>query len=334
MEPAELLPRQRVHIANSVIETMEDENQVIEPSTPLSFNEKYKIGFNYIPELYSGSTSLGKIMFVFNIVSCVAQCILGIVSILNVKDQNLEFRYFLFVILYTLVHLLTLIFLPYSFTKPQPTQNVPALLEVEKNRDTALIAIIGLMCLPCLYVFFRNTGLAEATLREMGASDELIDAFPIFKFRKKNPNQADIEAPNQDDSTPSVNVAQPQPSAPLTEQQPSTAQLQTSGSNPQIAKKPEKKRRLFKLFSRPAKKLVETQVPEDTLVVIPEQQYLELEEEDATCTICLSEYEEGENLRQLGCKHHFHKDCIDEWLHLNGKCPLCIQGLEEVPFEK
>ncbi|KAI8893724.1 hypothetical protein BC833DRAFT_607394 [Globomyces pollinis-pini] len=187
-----------------------------------------------------------------------------------------------------------------------------------------IIAIIGLLCLPCLYFFFRNAGLrAEAKLREMGASDELIDAFPIFKFRKKNPNQADIEAPNQDDSTPSVNVAQPQPSAPMTEQQPSTAQLQTSGSNPPIAKKPEKKRRLFKLFSRPAKKLEETQVPEDTLLVIPEQQYLELEEEDATCTICLSEYEEGENLRQLGCKHHFHKDCIDEWLHLNGKCPLC-----------
>ncbi|KAI8893726.1 hypothetical protein BC833DRAFT_607403 [Globomyces pollinis-pini] len=61
---------------------------------------------------------------------------------------------------------------------------------------------------------------------------------------------------------------------------------------------------------------------------------LELDADDASCTVCLGQYEDGVHLRQLGCKHHFHKDCIDEWLRLNGKCPLCIQGLEEIPYEE
>ena len=41
------------------------------------------------------------------------------------------------------------------------------------------------------------------------------------------------------------------------------------------------------------------------------------------CCICLSAYEDGAELRELPCGHHFHCACIDKWLHINATCPLC-----------
>ncbi|XP_022147433.1 E3 ubiquitin-protein ligase At4g11680 isoform X2 [Momordica charantia] len=47
-----------------------------------------------------------------------------------------------------------------------------------------------------------------------------------------------------------------------------------------------------------------------------------LRPEDACC-ICLTAYENGTELRELPCNHHFHCSCIDKWLHINATCPLC-----------
>lgn len=41
------------------------------------------------------------------------------------------------------------------------------------------------------------------------------------------------------------------------------------------------------------------------------------------CTICLSEFEEGEDVRRLPCMHLFHIECVDQWLATNKKCPIC-----------
>lgn len=42
------------------------------------------------------------------------------------------------------------------------------------------------------------------------------------------------------------------------------------------------------------------------------------------CTVCLSEFVEGEIVRKLKCKHMFHRDCLDEWLQQYlATCPLC-----------
>lgn len=47
------------------------------------------------------------------------------------------------------------------------------------------------------------------------------------------------------------------------------------------------------------------------------------------CPICISEFEEGDDLRVLPCegKHKFHQNCVDPWLlQISGLCPLCREG--------
>ena len=46
-------------------------------------------------------------------------------------------------------------------------------------------------------------------------------------------------------------------------------------------------------------------------------------QEDAECCICLCAYEDGSELRELPCGHHFHCSCVDKWLYINATCPLC-----------
>lgn len=50
-----------------------------------------------------------------------------------------------------------------------------------------------------------------------------------------------------------------------------------------------------------------------------------------SCTICYCDMAVGEQVRKLTCSHHFHKDCVDEWLlrHYR-RCPLCQRNPETV----
>lgn len=46
------------------------------------------------------------------------------------------------------------------------------------------------------------------------------------------------------------------------------------------------------------------------------------------CSVCLSEFQEGESLRLLPkCSHAFHLPCIDIWLKSHSNCPLCRAGI-------
>lgn len=46
--------------------------------------------------------------------------------------------------------------------------------------------------------------------------------------------------------------------------------------------------------------------------------------EGTECSVCLSEFEEDENLRLLPkCNHAFHLPCIDTWLRSHINCPMC-----------
>jgi hypothetical protein len=50
------------------------------------------------------------------------------------------------------------------------------------------------------------------------------------------------------------------------------------------------------------------------------------DEEPTTCDVCLMNYEVGEDVAfspNDACVHHFHKECITDWLLRNPNCPLC-----------
>ncbi|KAG0035009.1 E3 ubiquitin-protein ligase rnf13 [Podila clonocystis] len=58
-------------------------------------------------------------------------------------------------------------------------------------------------------------------------------------------------------------------------------------------------------------------------VVTPQPAHLD-EVTNDTCAVCLDEFEEGEELRLLPCRHEFHCECIDPWLtRKSSTCPLC-----------
>ncbi|XP_056164328.1 E3 ubiquitin ligase BIG BROTHER-related [Syzygium oleosum] len=42
-----------------------------------------------------------------------------------------------------------------------------------------------------------------------------------------------------------------------------------------------------------------------------------------SCVICRLDYEDGERLTVLTCKHSYHSECINNWLQINKVCPVC-----------
>lgn len=41
------------------------------------------------------------------------------------------------------------------------------------------------------------------------------------------------------------------------------------------------------------------------------------------CSVCVEDFEKGQDLRVLPCQHRFHPECIDPWLlNVSGTCPL------------
>lgn len=54
------------------------------------------------------------------------------------------------------------------------------------------------------------------------------------------------------------------------------------------------------------------------------------------CAICLSQYEEGEQVKEVPCHHAFHVDCIDKWLNMSNFCPVCKYELktDDEDYEK
>ncbi|CAK7325667.1 unnamed protein product [Dovyalis caffra] len=71
----------------------------------------------------------------------------------------------------------------------------------------------------------------------------------------------------------------------------------------------------------------QSSVENSTAQLIPAYKYekgMGLVGDDGTCAICLSEFEEDEELRTLPvCSHSYHVECIDMWLHSHTNCPMC-----------
>ena len=50
-------------------------------------------------------------------------------------------------------------------------------------------------------------------------------------------------------------------------------------------------------------------------------------EQQLQCTICMIEFNMGQNVKRLICGHYFHDDCVTGWLQRHGTCPNCRRVL-------
>jgi len=82
--------------------------------------------------------------------------------------------------------------------------------------------------------------------------------------------------------------------------------------------------------------MVSVQAPESVVNSLPCKSYKKLETPQCSddmeqCHICLTEYEDGDQIRTLPCKHEFHLQCVDKWLkEIHRVCPLCRGDVCEV----
>lgn len=54
----------------------------------------------------------------------------------------------------------------------------------------------------------------------------------------------------------------------------------------------------------------------------------ELIKNNKKCNICFQQFKVGEYKRKLpNCKHIYHKKCIDKWLKIDSRCPICRDKL-------
>jgi hypothetical protein len=63
-------------------------------------------------------------------------------------------------------------------------------------------------------------------------------------------------------------------------------------------------------------------VREEILKQIPIKTVVK-EDPNRMCAICLKAYVKGNKVFFLGCKHHFHIDCLKPWFEKNHICPNC-----------
>merc|ERR1740130_1891041 len=52
------------------------------------------------------------------------------------------------------------------------------------------------------------------------------------------------------------------------------------------------------------------------------------------CLVCQCNYEEGDTLKKLPCNHHYHADCIDQWLQCKNTCPVCKKSISSPESQK
>jgi len=53
------------------------------------------------------------------------------------------------------------------------------------------------------------------------------------------------------------------------------------------------------------------------------------EDEEEMCSVCITEYEQGDQVMRLPCGHRFHQDCIISWLRIKRICPLCRNDIRQ-----
>jgi len=56
-----------------------------------------------------------------------------------------------------------------------------------------------------------------------------------------------------------------------------------------------------------------------------------LDADEEQCTVCRCEFEKEHSVKELPCRHVFHPACIDQWLSISKKCPICSEEVKQTP---
>ncbi len=52
--------------------------------------------------------------------------------------------------------------------------------------------------------------------------------------------------------------------------------------------------------------------------------------EQKSCSICMENFNDTEKIIKLKCNHCFHKTCIESWIKIKLKCPICKFDIIEI----
>ncbi|KAJ7951804.1 RING/U-box superfamily protein [Quillaja saponaria] len=79
----------------------------------------------------------------------------------------------------------------------------------------------------------------------------------------------------------------------------------------------------FKLKKNDVNEQFNTGIEEGGVFAAGTEKERAISREDAVCCICLANYADGDELRELPCCHVFHGECVNKWLKMSTYCPLC-----------
>ncbi|KAI8603257.1 hypothetical protein EDD21DRAFT_42590 [Dissophora ornata] len=204
-----------------------------------------------------------------------------------------------------------------------------------------LLWFLVVFCLNGLVVVLELFGVGPRVMQWQGATQDMLDDIPIVKYTKHDQNTLP-SAPVQPPEPASTSLAEKgaetvaPPSIVVSEDSTGLQRLQSGehGASPKSVtidieptiKVEDGHRELSP--TDPVSSTAGVREDEDSSNML-ELEHLSSEEQESasristSCSICLCDYEDLEELRHLPCNHYFHKECVDEWLKLKRTCPLC-----------
>jgi len=183
--------------------------------------------------------------------------------------------------------------------------------------EIIVIALAVVFFLPTLIIVLRLFGVGEKTHEIGPLSKQEIEKIPQVLYMPQKDNLSQVDADSG--RVPSANSISTKVS-----------------ENPEASPKGS---RLWRLWSvRRQEKRRSDQVQGG--YVRASLPYHPLPSNLASCPICLCDYEEppkdtegeeilwqGEPLRLLPCGHCVHSQCVDTWLAVSGRCPICQRAI-------
>ncbi|KAL2559123.1 RING/U-box superfamily protein [Forsythia ovata] len=85
---------------------------------------------------------------------------------------------------------------------------------------------------------------------------------------------------------------------------------------------------LLQSFFQPCEIELRDYVDDLTVTRYENNNNAEFGDSSVECAVCLCRIDEGDEVRELRCKHLYHRVCLDRWVrHGHRTCPLCRNNL-------